>query len=255
MSCVITNASLWLAARRLSVSGFVALALMLAACGGGGGSESSRLDSKSPYTEKPTSGNGGTQDSAGDDDQEPVAEAPETDADADAPAVETPSAEAPDENSSPDSGGDSGEGAPNPDTATPDPDDGAVVDGGGSEPDAGAEEPDTGAEEPTAGEDSGLVEDVVSEVSGLVRLEWDRPEFRENGEYLEADEIGGYELRYRQVGQEEFETVIVNDGWDEDHELGELVGRYEFTIAAFDNNGLYSEFVNLAPATGLVGSL
>lgn len=228
MFCLTSKASLWVGVRRLSVSGFVALSLTLAACGGGAGSENSRLDSKSPYTEKPASGTQGGSGAGneGDDDQ------PEQE-----PVAETPSGEAPNESPSPDSGdsvsGDSGEDAPTPDTSIP----------------------DTGAEEPTAGEDSGLVEDVVSEVSGVVRLEWDRPEFRENGEYLEGDEIGGYELRYRQVGQEEFQTVIVNDGWDEAHELGELVGRYEFTIAAFDNNGLYSEFVNLAPATGLVGSL
>ncbi len=127
-------------------------------------------------------------------------------------------------------------------------DDPVVDDGSDAEPDPVVNEPD-------AGDDSDLIEDVVSEVSGAVRLVWDRPERRENGEFLEGDEIGGYELRYRRLGEEDVKTVIINDGWDEDYELGELVGSYQFSIAAFDNNGLYSEFVSLSPATGLVGSL
>ncbi|WP_027328161.1 hypothetical protein [Marinimicrobium agarilyticum] len=258
MSCFIANASLLVAVRRLSVSTVVALTLLLAACGGGGGSESSRLDNKSPYTEKPSSGNstdGGTSgEGAGDDEaeQDSGAETPDSNAGNDTPDTDRPGTETPDESPGTDSGenvtGDSGEDTPNPDTSEPDAGDDAVVDGGDAEPDTGTDEPD-------AGEDSGLIEEVVSEVDGDVLLQWYRPRFRENGDPLGDDEIDGYELRYRQLGEEDFQTVIIEDGWDEEYELGKLVGSYQFSIAAYDNNGLYSEFVSLSPVTGLLGSL
>lgn len=247
MSRLITHASLLVTVRRLSVSVFVASTLLLVACGGGSssGTDNSRLDGKSPYTDKPsddnnTGGDGNSNDGAADDD-----------------ASQDPSTDTPDGNAGTDpddTGNDTGSdnvtdgGDDTPDANEPGSDDPVVDDGSDAEPDPVVNEPD-------AGDDSDLIEDVVSEVSGAVRLVWDRPERRENGEFLEGDEIGGYELRYRRLGEEDVKTVIINDGWDEDYELGELVGSYQFSIAAFDNNGLYSEFVSLSPATGLVGSL
>lgn len=244
MSRMITNASLLPAVRRLSVPLFVALTLSLAACGGGGsGNADSRLDSKSPYTDKPSGGDS----AGGDSDSNDGADDDGTNQD---PSTETPDANAGTDNdaagsdSDPDTVTDgSGDDAPTPDSG-----DDSVADGGN------VTDPDPVVEEPATGDDSDLVDEVVSEVSGAVRLVWDRPEYRENGEYLEGDDIGGYELRYRRVGEEDTNTVIINDGWDEDYELGELVGSYQFSIAAFDNNGLYSEFVSLSPATGLLGS-
>lgn len=83
-------------------------------------------------------------------------------------------------------------------------------------------------------------------VPSVVVLQWQRPEQRENGEYLEADEIGGYELRYKKINTDEFSHLVVEDGWLESFEFQEkLVGAYQFQIAAFDTNGLYSEFVDL----------
>ncbi len=230
MSRLLTNALSLAPLRHLSVAGFVVSTMLLAACGGGGsasGADSSRLGDKSPYTEKKDEGSVGNQGDVvdGNDDDDSVAEKPTTD---------TPDSDKPDTDT------DTG-------TAT-DTDDSVAV--GGDEV-----EPDTDTEEPSTDGDSGLVEDVVSAVSGAVRLEWDRPEFRENGEYLEGDDIGGYELRYRQLGEDDFQTIIVENGWEEDYEFSELVGSYQFSIAAFDNNGLYSEFVSLSPATGLIEAL
>jgi hypothetical protein len=63
-----------------------------------------------------------------------------------------------------------------------------------------------------------------SVVDGSVSLYWDVPNQRENGEYLDITEIGGYEVRYK------------------------LKGDYEFQIATFDTNGLYSGFVGIDPS-------
>ncbi len=85
-----------------------------------------------------------------------------------------------------------------------------------------------------------------STATGKILLQWQRPERRENGDYLEANEIGGYELRYKKRDSKEYSYLIVEDGWHESYEFQQqLVGAYQFQIAAFDTNGLYSEFVNL----------
>lgn len=92
---------------------------------------------------------------------------------------------------------------------------------------------------------SASVEDPGTAPAAVI-LQWQRPEQRENGEYLEADEIGGYELRYKKLNSDEFNYLVVEDGWRESFEFQqELIGAYEFQIAAFDTNGLYSEFVSL----------
>ncbi|MGB3610330.1 MAG: fibronectin type III domain-containing protein [Cellvibrio sp.] len=80
-----------------------------------------------------------------------------------------------------------------------------------------------------------------------VVIEWFIPSERENGAYLELDEIGGYEIRYKQVSAERYQSVIIEDGGIDHYSLGALSGNYEFQIATFDVNGLYSEFVTVTP--------
>lgn len=80
-----------------------------------------------------------------------------------------------------------------------------------------------------------------------VVIEWFIPSERENGEYLELDEIGGYEIRYKLKSASSYQSVVVKDGGIDRYSLGELSGTYEFQIATFDVNGLYSEFVTISP--------
>lgn len=76
-----------------------------------------------------------------------------------------------------------------------------------------------------------------------VTLYWNTPQERENGEPLDTNEIGGYEIRYRLVG-EDFESVVVDDATVDQYLFSDLAtGDYEFEIAVFDTNGVYSEFV------------
>jgi hypothetical protein len=85
-------------------------------------------------------------------------------------------------------------------------------------------------------------------------LSWYRPDHRENGEYLEIDELGGYELRYREGSEGSYSSVIIEDPWQDEFHLSSIVDvstayRYEYQIAAFDSSGLYSQFVSLEPST------
>lgn len=78
-------------------------------------------------------------------------------------------------------------------------------------------------------------------------LEWTTPDQRENGNYLELSEIGGYEIRYQQGHDGERQSIIVEDGYATSYELDLEEGAYEFSIAVFDVNGLYSQFVPITP--------
>lgn len=76
---------------------------------------------------------------------------------------------------------------------------------------------------------------------------WEEPEFRMNGEELRPDEIGGYELRYKETGTENY-TVFVLERGDAPitgHTLMLPPGNFVVEIAAYDVNGLYSDFISL----------
>lgn len=87
----------------------------------------------------------------------------------------------------------------------------------------------------------------ASVINGAVRLEWATPEQRENGNYLELNEIGGYEIRYQAGADAEPTSIVVEDPYATAHELTVSEGVYLFSIAAYDTDGLYSEFVSIEP--------
>lgn len=84
-------------------------------------------------------------------------------------------------------------------------------------------------------------------VAGPVALSWAVPIVRENGDYLDITELGGYELRYRLATVPQYTYVTINDPWINYQNFPWLVGNYVFQIAAFDKNGVYSNFVNITP--------
>lgn len=86
-----------------------------------------------------------------------------------------------------------------------------------------------------------------ADFKGPVSLTWEPPIQRENGDELNITELGGYELRYRSESSEKFISVIIEDPWATDYYIEWLEGRHEFQVAAFDNTGLFSEFVTLEP--------
>ncbi len=78
-------------------------------------------------------------------------------------------------------------------------------------------------------------------------MSWAVPVLRENGDYLDITELGGYELRYRLATDADFTYVTINDPWINYSNFQWMEGNYVFQIAAFDKNGVYSTFVDIAP--------
>jgi hypothetical protein len=83
-------------------------------------------------------------------------------------------------------------------------------------------------------------------VAGPLGLNWIAPTKRQDGTVLDINEIGGYELRYRAADKTNFTYISIIDAWTTQYNFAWLEGSYVFQVAAFDKNGVYSEFVNIA---------
>lgn len=95
------------------------------------------------------------------------------------------------------------------------------------------------------------VADAQSAVTGTgstsLQLSWILPVARENGVALTATEISGVELRYKLKTATEFNSVVLPGNTVRSYEVAGLAaGDYEFYIAVFDTDGLYSNFVSIA---------
>jgi hypothetical protein len=86
-----------------------------------------------------------------------------------------------------------------------------------------------------------------SAVNGPVVLYWAAPTRRLNGDHLDITELGGYEVRYKLRDQDKFEHITIPDAFTDSYYFDHLDGDYEFQIAAYDKDGLYSSFVAIEP--------
>jgi hypothetical protein len=75
------------------------------------------------------------------------------------------------------------------------------------------------------------------------RLSWSLPENRNNFDPLSIADIAGYEIRYRKEGGKEASSIILRDAYTDTISLNLPNSSYEFQIATFDRQGLYSKFV------------
>lgn len=82
-------------------------------------------------------------------------------------------------------------------------------------------------------------------VAGPVGLSWTPPDKRENGNYLDIADLGGYEIRYKKTTDTKYTYISINDPWTNTYQFEWLDGSYVFQIAAFDKNGIYSPFVDI----------
>ncbi|HRH78835.1 MAG TPA: hypothetical protein PK129_15935, partial [Cellvibrionaceae bacterium] len=82
-------------------------------------------------------------------------------------------------------------------------------------------------------------------ISGALTLSWDAPTQRPTGELIARTDIGGYVVRYKLKSATTY-TSLTLPASAITYTSAKLVGDYEFEIASFDVNGVYSEFVKLA---------
>lgn len=92
-----------------------------------------------------------------------------------------------------------------------------------------------------------VVTTPIAQTAVNVTLNWIRPTARENGNALPLSELRGYEIRYKLVSEDDYTPIIINDTSATSHLIPNLSGEYEFQIAAYDTNLLYSNFVTLSP--------
>jgi hypothetical protein len=77
-----------------------------------------------------------------------------------------------------------------------------------------------------------------------VKITWTHPNQRENGQFLELDEIRGYEIRYRKITDNRYTYIVINNNKVNEYTHNDAVNT-EFEIAVFDTNGVYSRFVKV----------
>ncbi|RYY73088.1 MAG: carbohydrate-binding protein [Gammaproteobacteria bacterium] len=86
---------------------------------------------------------------------------------------------------------------------------------------------------------------ISTTVAGPVGMSWTAPTGRMDGTTLDISEIGGYEIRYKLVSDANFTYISINDAYTTQYNFAWLEGNYVFQVAAFDKNGVYSNFVDV----------
>jgi len=110
---------------------------------------------------------------------------------------------------------------------------------------AASSAPSANASSSTAAKNSSS--STATQPAGPVALSWAPPIQRENGKNLDITELGGYEIRYKKEDDANYTYVTIKDAFTDQYRFSWLEGNYEFQIAAFDKNGIYSNFADLRP--------
>ncbi len=76
-------------------------------------------------------------------------------------------------------------------------------------------------------------------------ITWIPPTARENGSFLAANEIGGYEIRYRAKGDTGAWKALTGISGAATSYNFAPVGTFDIFICSYDTNGLYSKFVQV----------
>lgn len=80
-----------------------------------------------------------------------------------------------------------------------------------------------------------------------ITLSWNHPTKRENGAFLELDEIGGYELRFKTGTTVQYTHLTLNGNTTTTYTTELIPNNSDIQIAVFDTTGLYSDFVDISP--------
>lgn len=80
-----------------------------------------------------------------------------------------------------------------------------------------------------------------------ITINWNHSDKRENGRFLELDEIGGYELRFKTNTNSQYTYFTLHGNTTTTYSTDLIPNGSEIQIAVFDTNGLYSDFITIAP--------
>lgn len=83
--------------------------------------------------------------------------------------------------------------------------------------------------------------------NGDVTLYWAAPVQREDDSSLTTADLGGFVIRYKLKSSSTFLSLYVTNGSATSYIIPSLVGDYEFQIAAYDKDNLFSKFVSISP--------
>lgn len=78
-----------------------------------------------------------------------------------------------------------------------------------------------------------------------VTIQWSHPAERENGNYLELNEIGGYEIRIFDPRISNYTSIQIPGNSTTSYTLANYLSTMTIEIAVYDTQGLYSEFVSV----------
>ncbi|MGV8836868.1 hypothetical protein [Cellvibrio sp.] len=78
-----------------------------------------------------------------------------------------------------------------------------------------------------------------------ITITWGHPNQREDGSFLELEDIGGYEIRYRKPTGARYTYINLNGNRTTEYVFTGPVRDLEFEIAVFDTTGLYSRYVKI----------
>jgi len=76
---------------------------------------------------------------------------------------------------------------------------------------------------------------------------WSHPAARQNGDYLELDAIGGYEIRFKSTPNDDFTYLNIEGNRTTSISTNLIPINSSVEISAYDINGLYSMFVSIRP--------
>lgn len=94
---------------------------------------------------------------------------------------------------------------------------------------------------------SGASRSSSSSIQTTITISWIHPDKRENGQFLELDEIGGYELRFKEITSATYTHLKLYGNATNSYTTNLFPTNGDIQIAVFDTNGLYSDFIPIHP--------
>lgn len=73
-------------------------------------------------------------------------------------------------------------------------------------------------------------------------IEWAHPISRANGSYLNLDEIGGYDIRYKTAASSTYTHIDISGNWTTSYFFPTSLLGLTFEIAVYDTDGIYSDY-------------